>query len=420
MPFDRLTIEEADVACKRVLIRVDFDVSIECGQVANTEKIVASVPTIQFALEAGAKYVVVASHMGSPNGQKNCALSLRPVAAALQKELGKEVTFLPDCVGVEVEAALCKATKGQVFLLENLRFHIEEEGCGCDKCGHQISAKPEEVNCFKSQLKKLADIYVNDALSVSASPAASVTNTCFQIRAAGCSLQKDIEMLSKMTECPEKPMVLIVGGKLLAEKVPFILKMIEVVDELIVTGGPALTFLKASCGIDIGCSEFDENGAASVQCILDKAASSQVPVTLPDDLVVANQMSDSADICEMKVQDGVPDGFMALDVGVRSRKAAKCVLERAGTILWTGVPGMFEMDKFSCGSRCMMKSVAEATKRGAFTAVIGHATTALVKSMNMQEDVSFMSMDGGAAMSFLGGKQLPGVEALSPKNNNGC
>jgi len=268
---NKLSIEDLDLKGKRVLIRVDFNVPLENGQVKDNQRIVGALPTIKYALDHGAKAVILMSHLGRPDGKRVEKESLKPVAEELKKLLGKDVTFLNDCVGDEVEQAVNQANNGQVILLENLRFHLEEEGSVKDKQGNKTKADKGAVDKFRASLSKLGDVYVNDAFGAAHRAHSSIVGVKLEQRAAGFLMKKELDYFGKVLENPERPFLAILGGAKVSDKIQLIESLLDKVNALIIGGGMAFTFLKEKDNMKIGKSLFDTEGAKSIKQILDKA-----------------------------------------------------------------------------------------------------------------------------------------------------
>jgi len=291
---NKLSITEVDLKGKKVLIRVDFNVPMQDGKVSNPARIVAALPTIKYAIDQGASAIILMSHLGRPDGQVNKKYSLEPVAIEASKQLGKEVTFLPDCVGSTVEKSIAEAEAGQVFLLENLRFHIEEEGSVKDKAGNKTKADPASVQKFRESLTRLGDVYINDAFGTAHRAHSSMVGIKLPQRASGFLVKKELEYFAKALESPQRPFLAILGGAKISDKIKLIENMLDKVDSLIIGGGMAFTFKKTSEGVKIGNSLFDKEGAEKVEGLLEKAKSRNVEIVLPVDYVTADKFDKDA------------------------------------------------------------------------------------------------------------------------------
>src|SRR5262245_8902700 len=368
------TIRDLNLSGKRVLMRVDFNVPQDktTGAITNNQRIVAALPTIKFALEKGAS-VVLMSHLGRPDGQKIAKFSLKPVAAELEKVLGRKVTFLDDCVGPAVEAALApgKLKAGDVVLLENLRFHIEEEGKVKLEDGTSKKADPKAVEAFRASLTKLGDVYVNDAFGTAHRPHSSIVGVALKDKAAGFLMEAELNAFSKVLESPQRPLLAILGGAKIADKIPLINNLLERANELIIGGGMAFTFKKELEGMSIGESLFDPEGAKIAQELFAKAKAKGVRITLPADFVIADKFDANANTKVVSDTEGIPAGWMGLDGGPKSIQLYNEAIGRANTIVWNGPSGVFEFEKFAGSTKAMADAIAKATQRGAITVVGG-------------------------------------------------
>ena len=405
MNLNKLSIAELKLAGKRALIRVDFNVPMKDGKVTNTNRIDAALPTIKYALDQGAS-VVLMSHLGRPDGKPNPEYSMQPVAKVLEQKLGVPVRFLSDCVGPEVEAACADLKPGTVVLLENLRYHLEEEGKGASK---------EQVAAFRASLTKLGDVYINDAFGTAHRAHASMVGVQLPQRAAGFLMQKELEYFGKALSNPERPFLAILGGAKVKDKIQLIENLLDKVDTMIVGGGMAYTFKKVVDGMAIGGSLFDAEGAKIVDKLLAKAKERNVTLHFPVDYVTADAFSETANVGAATDATGIQDGWQGLDCGPESRKRFEDVIAKAKTIIWNGPVGVFEMEKFSAGTRAVAAAVARATAAGATTIIGGGDTATAAEAYGIEEKVSHVSTGGGASLELLEGKDLPGVSALSDK-----
>merc|ERR1712056_50987 len=312
----KLKVGEVDVAGKRVFIRVDFNVPQDNSDpsiITNTQRIDAALPTIKEVLAKGAKSVVLASHLGRPDGRVQEKFSMAPVAKVLEEKLGKPVTLLKGASGPEVEAACADPSPGSVILLENLRFNVEEEGKGKDADGNKVKADPAKVTEFRASIRKLADVYVNDAFGTAHRGHSSMLGEGFEQRAAGFLLNKELTYFSKALDNPEHPFLAILGGAKVTDKIQLIFNMLDKVDKLIIGGGMAFTFLKAD-GMSIGSSLYDEEGAKTVPDIMAKAKEKNVEIILPVDFTISSKFGEDGEIKEgVTKEEGIPDGFLGLD-----------------------------------------------------------------------------------------------------------
>jgi len=412
----KLSIRDVDVAGKRVFVRVDFNVPQDkkTGEITNTARITAALPTIQYILEKGGS-VVLASHLGRPDGQASDKLSLKPVADKLAELLGKPVQFLNDCVGAEVEAAAAALKPGGVILLENLRFHIEEEGKVKLEDGTKKSADPAAVAAFRASLTKLGDIYVNDAFGTAHRAHSSVVGVDLPIKAAGFLVEKELTAFAAVLDHPARPLLAILGGAKIADKIPLINNLLDKADEIIIGGGMAFTFKKVLEGMEIGNSLFDAKGAEIAKELFEKAAAKGVKIHLPVDFVIADKFAPDANTKAATDKEGIPAGWEGLDSGPASRALFAEVIGRAKTIIWNGPPGVFEFDAFAGSTKSMAEAIAAATEAGAISVVGGGDTATAAKKFGVINKVTHASTGGGASLELLEGKTLPGVAALNEK-----
>ena len=410
------SIKDISLAGKRVLMRVDFNVPQDkaTGAITNTQRIAAAIPTIEFALKQGAS-VILMSHLGRPDGERVEKFSLKPVAEKLTELLGKPVRFLADCVGPDVEAACAAIKPGEVILLENLRFHLEEEGKRKNEDGTSTKADPAKVAAFRASLTKLGDVFVSDAFGTAHRAHSSVVGVALPEKVAGFLMQKELDAFAAVLDHPKRPLLAILGGAKVADKIPLIRNLLDTADEIIIGGGMAYTFKKEISGMAIGNSLFDPEGAKIVGDLMAKAKEKGVMIHLPVDFVCADKFAPDAEIRESDDAAGIPDGWMGLDVGPKSRALFAEVIGRAKTIIWNGPAGVFEFDRFAEGTRSMAAAVAEATANGAISVVGGGDTATAAKKFQVADKVSHCSTGGGASLELLEGKSLPGVAALDEK-----
>src|SRR5512140_3323883 len=398
------TIRDLQLAGKRVLMRVDFNVPQDkaTGAITNNQRIQAALPTIRYALEQGAS-VVLMSHLGRPDGQKIAKFSLKPVADELAKLLGKPVRFLDDCVGPAVEAACAPGTlkAGEVVLLEDLRFHIEEETKVKLEDGSKKAADPAAVAAF-----------VNDAFGTAHRAHSSMVGVKLPEKAAGFLMEAELNAFHAVVENPRRPLLAILGGAKIADKIPLINNLLDKANELIIGGGMAFTFKKVLEGMEIGNSLFDAEGAKIARELVDKAKAKGVTITFPVDFVCGDKFAADAKTQLRSDKEGIPAGWMGLDAGPKSRELYAQVIRRAKTIIWNGPPGVFEFDAFAGGSKAMADEIAKATAAGATTVVGGGDTATAAKKFKVADKVSHCSTGGGASLEFLEGKVLPGVAFL--------
>ncbi|KAJ7408449.1 Angiomotin [Willisornis vidua] len=402
---NKLTLDKVDVKGKRVVMRVDFNVPMKDHKITNNQRIKAAVPTIKHCLDHGAKSVVLMSHLGRPDGVPMPEkFSLAPVAVELKALLGREVSFLKDCVGPEVEKACANPAAGSVILLENLRFHVEEEGKGKDASGNKIKADAAKVEAFRASLSKLGDVYVNDAFGTAHRAHSSMVGVNLPQKAAGFLMKKELDYFAKALESPERPFLAILGGAKVQDKIQLINNMLDKVNEMIIGGGMAFTFLKVLNNMEIGNSLFDEEGSKIVKDLMAKAEKNGVKITLPVDFITADKFDEHAQTGEATVASGIPAGWMGLDCGPESVKKFVEVVGRAKQIVWNGPVGVFEWDKFAKGTKALMDKVVEVTGKGCITIIGGGDTATCCAKWNTEDKVSHVSTGGGASLELLEGQ----------------
>lgn len=384
------TVRDIEVAGKRVLVRADLNVPLENGQITDDTRIKESLPTIEYLLGKGAK-VIVCSHLGRPKGV-DPALSLAPVAGRMSNLLGQEVLFAEDCVGPVANDAV-EAMGNHVLLLENLRFHAEEE---------------KNDRAFAEQLASLADVFVNDAFGAAHRAHASTEGvTHFLPAVAGFLMEKEVRYLSALVANPPKPFAAVVGGAKVSTKIPAIDHLLPKIDMLLVGGGMANTFLKAT-GVNVQLSLVEDEQVQAAKDILARAKSGGVEVHLPVDVIAASKFAEDAEALERPVSD-IPRGYMVLDIGPGTVKEYAAALKRAKAVVWNGPMGVFEMEKFSHGSFDLARAIANLD---ATTVVGGGETAAVVAQAGLQDRFTHVSTGGGASLEMLEGRELPGVAAL--------
>ncbi|KAL3075000.1 hypothetical protein niasHS_014445 [Heterodera schachtii] len=411
--FSKLAIDQLELKGKRVLMRVDFNVPIKDGKVTSNQRIVAALPTIKYAIDHEAKSVVLMSHLGRPDGQAQAKYSMKPVHEELERLLGKTVVFLTDCVGTEIENATADPKPGTIILLENLRFHVEEEGKGKNSAGESVKASKEAVNAFRASLSKHGDLYVNDAFGTAHRAHSSMVGCAMEKRASGFLMKKELEYFAKALESPTRPFLAILGGAKVADKIQLINNLLDKVDEMVICGGMAFTFYKVLTGKSIGKSLFDEEGSKIINDLMAKAKDKNVKIHQPVDFVVGDEFKEGTPFANVDAKDGIPDGKMGLDIGQETLKQFAEVIGRAKTVVWNGPAGVFEWPNFAHGTKGMLEAVIGATKAGATTIIGGGDTATAAEKWGAEDKVSHVSTGGGASLELLEGKVLPGVAALS-------
>jgi len=390
------TIRDIDVAGKRVLVRVDFNIPLDNnGQVTEDNRIVTALPTINYLIEQKAKVILI-SHLGRPKGQIDEKYRMDSVARRLSELLGKKVAKADDCVGDAVRAAIEQMRAGDVILLENLRFHAQEE-------------KNEEK--FARELAELADVFVNDAFGAAHRSHASTEGVAeFLPAVAGFLMEKELDILGRLLSHPEHPFVAIIGGAKVTDKIAVVLNLLDKVDTLIIGGGMSNTFLKAQ-GYDIGKSLLDVSKVDLARSMISEAKSKGVRLLLPVDVVIAPAVAPDAGQKNVPV-DQIPPEWMALDIGADTVALFTEALKTANTIVWNGPMGVFEMAPFAKGTEAIADAMAES--KGATIVGGGDSVAAIIKA-GVADKITHMSTGGGASLEFLEGKKLPGVEALMEK-----
>lgn len=395
--MSKATIRDIPVQGKCLFIRVDFNVPLnQDGQIEDDTRIQAALPTISYALREGAR-VVLASHLGRPKGRVNPALSLQPVAVRLQDLLRSPVRLAPDCVGTEVEELVQSLPAGEVLLLENLRFQAAEEANDA---------------AFAQALARLGEVYVNDAFGAAHRAHASTAGiaTYLQPAVAGLLMDREITYLSKVTEHPEPPLVAILGGAKVSDKIPLIGNLLEKVSALLLGGGMAYTLLRAQ-GYAVGDSLMEPNCLELAHTLLTKAADRQVQFVLPCDHVIAQAVDVNA-ATRLVADAGIPDGWMGLDIGPQSVQRFREVIASACTVVWNGPMGVFEIEPFRQGTLEIARAVAACSGT---TVVGGGDTIAALGLTDCREQITHISTGGGASLEFLEGKELPGIACLNER-----
>lgn len=414
----KLSIDQLSLKGKRVVMRVDFNVPQDkkTGAITNTQRIDAALPTIKYALDQGAS-VVLMSHLGRPDGKVVEKYSLKPIAEKAAERLGRPVKFLTDCVGADVEAACAALKPGEVVLLENLRFHIEEEGKvtvkNADGTETKVKADPAKVAEFRASLSKLGDVYVNDAFGTAHRAHSSMVGVNLPQRAAGFLLKKELDAFAQVLESPKRPLLAILGGAKVADKIQLINNLLDKANELIIGGGMAYTFLKVLNNMEIGKSIYDAEGAKIVPELMAKAKAKGVKIHLPVDFIAADKFSPDANTQAVTVASGIPAGWEGLDCGPETIKQNAEVFARAKTIIWNGPLGVFEFEKFVNGTKGAMDAMVKATAAGAITVIGGGDTATAAAKWGTDTKVTHCSTGGGASLELLEGKVLPGIDALS-------
>lgn len=411
------TLADLNLQGRRALIRVDFNVPLVDGIVGDDTRIRAALPTITYCLEQGAS-VVLMSHLGRPKGKgREEAFSLRPVASHLSSLLGKPVQFLDDCVGPEVEAAVASLSPGEIALLENVRFYAEEEGkakktegASADEIAVAKQAMKDAQKNFARQLSALGDLYINDAFGAAhrAHASTAIIAQFFTDKAAGFLMQRELDFLGKALATPERPFVAILGGAKVSDKVGVIENLLSKVDTLLIGGAMAYTFYRAK-GLPIGRSLVEEDKIELAGALLRKAEEQGVALVLPIDHVIGSEFSASAQV-KTVAEDGIEEGWMALDIGPATRDLFASRIASAKTVVWNGPMGCFEMHPFAAGTM----AIAEVLARTPCLSIVGGGDSVnAINQSGLADKISHISTGGGASLELLEGKPLPGVVALS-------
>ena len=392
-----MTLEDVDVTGKRVFVRVDYNVPLdEHGNIVDDVRIRETIPTINYLIDRNAK-VILASHLGRPKGERNPKYSLYPVAKRLERLLDKEVRFLPDCVGKDVEETVKSMKEGEVVLLENLRFHKGEE---------------ENDSEFAKALASLADIYVLDAFGTCHRKHASMYGIKDYIQPVvmGFLLERELKYFEKALVNPQRPVVAFIGGSKVSSKLGVITHLLEKVDKIFIGGAMAFTFLKAQ-GYDVGSSLVEDNMFNEANSVIEKAKELGVKFYLPVDFICGQAVAEQTPVIEVAWQE-IPKGWLGLDIGHASVTLIKEILKDAQTIIWNGPMGVFEIDKFKYGTFSLAHAIAESP---ALSIAGGGDTDYAIHKAGVVDDISYISTGGGAFLKLLEGKQLPCLEAITKK-----
>jgi len=395
----KLTIRDLDFKGKKVVMRVDFNVPLDNGVITDDNRIVQALPSIKYVTEHGGLCILL-SHLGRPKGEPKPEFSLKPVAEYLKKLVDTKVHFGTDCVSDAAKNAIDGAKPGEIVLLENVRFHAGE-------------TKNDEN--FSKQLAALGDLFVNDAFGSSHRAHCSVAGITqfLQPAAAGFLLEKEIKYLEGAVNDPNRPFVAVLGGAKVSDKIGVIENLLSKVDTIIVGGGMTYTFYKAK-GLPIGKSLLEEDKVELAGDLMKKANEKGVDLKLPIDSVVADDFKNDANHKEVG-ENGIPDGWLAVDIGSKTQKLFGDIVRNAKTVLWNGPMGVFEMDNFAKGTFAIARAMADATEKGATTIIGGGDSASAIKKAGLAEQVSHVSTGGGASLEYLEGKELPGITSLTDK-----
>ena len=407
----QITSVTEELKDQRVLMRADFNVPLKNGKISDLTRITSTLPTINLILASGARSLVLMSHLGRPDGLPDPKSSLKVVAEELERLLSRPVTFLADCVGAEVEAACRDPAPGSIYLLENLRFHPEEEGTGKDASGGKVKPSAESVEAFRNSLSTLGDVFINDAFGTAHRAHSSMVGVKHNRRAAGLLMGKEIEYFAKVLENPARPLLVIMGGAKVKDKIQLIMNLLDKCNEMIIGGGMAFTFLKKIRGLNIGSSLFDAEGSEIVEAILKKAEEKGVQIHLPVDYVCGTKLGEDTEV--QTIEGDIPDGWLGLDIGPKSIELMTQSINRANTVVWNGPPGVFEVSHFRNGSQAFYNAIVAGHSRGLASIIGGGDTASFVQSTGDVSAISHISTGGGASLELMEGKELPGVTYLS-------
>ena len=393
--LNKKTVEDLDVAGKKVLVRCDFNVPLSDGKITSDKRIVASLPTIKYLIKNGAK-VILCSHLGRPKGEFKPEFSLAPVAARLSELLGQEVKMAKDVVGESAQSLAASLKDGEVMLLENVRFHKEE-----------TKNDPE----FSKKLASLADLYVNDAFGSAHRAHSSTTGVADYLPSAcGYLIQKEIEFMGNALANPKRPLVAILGGAKVSDKIGVITNLLDKCDTIIIGGGMAYTFMKA-LGYEIGTSLLEADRVDDAKAMMETAKAKGVKFIIPVDNKVGKEYDPNTEAMVIS-SDNIPEGWMGLDIGPKTQQLFADAIKGSGTVIWNGPMGVSEWENFAAGTIAVAKAVAES---GAISIIGGGDSAAAVQKLGFADKMSHISTGGGASLEFLEGKELPGIAALSDK-----
>jgi len=394
--MNKKTVKDIDVKGKRVFCRVDFNVPMQDGKITDETRILAALPTIQYLMDQGAK-VILASHLGRPKGKVVDELRLTPVAVRLSELLGKDVKKADEAFGDSVKAIITTMKEGDVLLLENVRFYPGEE-----------KNDPELAKAFA----ELADVYVNDAFGAAHRAHASTEGIAHYLPAvSGFLMQKELDVLGKALSNPDRPFTAIIGGAKVKDKIGVIENLLDLVDNLIIGGGLAYTFVKAK-GFEIGKSLLEEDKIDLAKSFMEKAKAKGVNFYMPVDAVVADDFSENANTKVVSIEE-IPADWEALDIGPKTSEIYRDVIQKSKLVIWNGPMGVFEMDKFAGGTKAVAQALADA--KDTYSIIGGGDSAAAVEKFHLADQMSHISTGGGASLEFMEGKALPGVVALNDK-----
>jgi len=402
---------------KRIFVRVDFNVPIKDGKVTDTTRITATLPTLQKLISYDPTRIVICSHLGRPEGKVMPEYSLKPIVPILEKLLNTKIIFYENWKksSQELNDEFDKLPKNSIILLENVRFYLEEEGKGTDDKGNTVKADKAQIEAFSGLIASMCDLYVNDAFGCSHRAHASIVGCekIVKLRAAGLLVKAELKYFEKAISNPERPYLAILGGAKVADKIKVIESLLDRVDEMIICGGMAFTFLKTVNNVKIGKSIFDKEGSKIVQKLVEKAQAKKVKLFFPVDFVCAKEIKAGTKTQIATKDQGIEDDWQGLDIGPESIKIFSEVILGAKTVIWNGPAGVFEIDDFAEGTKAVLEQMATATQLGTITIIGGGDSAAACTKFGYESKVCHVSTGGGASLELLEGKVLPGVAALT-------
>jgi len=435
MNLSKKTLADVDFKGKRVLMRVDFNVpQDDDGKITNNQRIVGAIPTIQKALDGGAKAVILMSHLGRPDGNPNPTLTLKPMADRLGELLGKPVTFLPSCSGPETEAACADPAPGSIIVLENLRWNVAEEGKGinhekggackngakpkkCTDACTKFKATDEETAAFRESIAKCGDVYVCDAFGTAHRAHSSLVGMKGKMPCvAGDLVNKELDAFKQVIGADvQRPLTAIVGGAKISDKVLVIENLISKCDAIIICGGMAYSFMKDHYKMEIGKSLYDKKASELVPKLMKLAEEKSCKLVFPCDWACGQEFKNDQEIKMVTQAEGIPADWEGMDCGPESMKLFREQVLASGTVVWNGPAGVFEFDNFSKGTKAVLDAVAELHKSGKKGIIGGGDSATAAAKWDMENDVTFVSTGGGASLELLEGKILPGIASLDDK-----
>jgi len=414
-----MRLKDVNLQGKRVIVRTYYNVPTRQGTITDARLVMETIPTLKYILSQKPQSVVILSHRGRPRGCYVSQLSLQPIVGLLEHALARPVTFLGDCVGPETEGLCASPSPGQIFLCENVRFHLSELGEGLNQDGDRIEATPKQIELFAKALSSLGDVFVNDAFAACHQHATSMTKINLPVRCVGLLVQRELQTFSKILLNPARPCLAFLGGVRVQDKLNAILNMLDNVDEMIISGAMAFTFLKVANGMKIGDSEYDSRGWDAASAVLQKAKARGVKIHLPVDFKIGNKKSLTSDIKKATVESGIPPGWFGLDIGPATRIADAQAMWRAKTIIVVGTPGLFELPMFAYGTITMLQNLHACTTMGGANVIIGGVdSAAAAKKYKVDEKAIHVSTGGNVTLALLAGEALSALQCLTDRPNS--